>query len=240
MVEVTPSCTATTTDLCHAGLVPHPALAGLAAVAVVAPLNWWAVAVRGRRRERVFKPLALALLVGTAWLAGASGSAAGGWLLAALVLSLVGDVALLSDTQTRFVVGLASFLLAHVAYVAAFVHLGVPRRDLGLVGLALVVGLAAVVGRRVVPAAWREGGPGLGGAVAAYIAVIGVMVVAAWATGHPLVALGASVFMVSDAILAMGRFVRERRLGALAVMVTYHLGQALLLVGVLRAAGALT
>jgi uncharacterized membrane protein YhhN len=220
--------------------VPHPALAGLAAVAVVAPLNWWAVAVRGRRREGVFKPLVLALLVVTACLAGATDSAAGWGLLTALVLSLVGDVALLSETQTRFVVGLASFLLAHVAFVVAFAHLGMPRLDLGLVGLALVVGLAAVVGRRVVPAAWREGGPGLGGAVAAYMGVIGVMVVAAWATGHLLVALGASVFMVSDAILASGRFVRERRFGALAVMVTYHLGQALLVVGVLRAVGTLT
>ena len=57
--------------------------------------------------------------------------------------------------------------------------------------------------------------------------VIGVMVVAAWATGHPLVALGATVFMVSDAVLALDRFVRARRFGSLAVMVTYHVGQVL-------------
>jgi uncharacterized membrane protein YhhN len=112
-----------------------------------------------------------------------------------------------------------------------------PRADLALVGLALVVALAAVVGRRVVPAAWREGGPALGGAVTAYMGVIGVMVVGAWATGHLLLALGASVFMVSDAVLAMDRFVHERRFGALAVMVTYHLAQVLLVVGVLTVVG---
>ena len=214
------------------------ALTSLASVALVAPLNWWSVAVRGRRREWVSKPLVLVLLVVTAWLGGATGSTAGWWLLAALGLSLVGDVALLSDRPARFVVGLASFLLAHVAFVVAFAHLGMPRASLGLVGLVLVVALAAVVGRRVVPAAWRDGGAALGGAVTAYMGVIGVMVVAAWATGHLLVAVGASVFMVSDAILAMDRFVQGRRLGALAVMVTYHVAQVLLVVGVLRAVGA--
>jgi uncharacterized membrane protein YhhN len=218
--------------------VPDLALTSLAAVALVAPVNWWSVAVRGRRREWVSKPLVLTLLVATACLAGATDSAAGWWLVAALALSLAGDVALLSDTAPRFVVGLGSFLLAHLAFVVSFTHLGMPRADLALVGLALVVGLAAVVGRRVVPAAGREGGPALGGAVTAYMGVIGVMVVAAWATGHLLVALGASVFMVSDAVLAMDRFVRERRFGSLVVMVTYHLAQVLLVVGVLGAVGS--
>lgn len=219
--------------------MPDPALTSLAAVAFVAPLNWWSVAVRGRRREWVSKPLVLSLLLATAWLAGASDSSAGWWLLAALALSLVGDVALLADTDARFVAGLGSFLLAHLAFVVAFAHLGMPRADLGLVGLALVVGLAAVVGTRVVPAARREGGVALAAAVTAYMWVIAAMVVAAWATGHVLVALGATVFMVSDAVLAMDRFVHERRFGPLAVMVTYHLGQVLLVVGVLRASGPL-
>ncbi len=215
--------------------MPDASLVCLAAVALVAPLNWWSVAVRARRGEWASKPRVLALLLVTAWLGGATDSTAGWWLLGALVLSLVGDVALLSDSDPRFVVGLSSFLLAHVAFVVAFTLLGMPRADLALVGLALVAGLAGVVGRRVVPAAVRQGGAALGAAVAAYMVVIGVMVVAAWATGHLLVALGATVFMASDAILALDRFEHERRWGALAVMVTYHLGQVLLVVGVLTA-----
>lgn len=209
-------------------------MTSLAAVAVAAPLDWWSVAVRGRRREWVLKPLVLALLIVAAWSMGASESTAGWWLLAALGLSLAGDVALLSESDPRFIVGLAGFLAAHLAFVVAFAHLGMPRADLGLVGLALVVGMVAVVGRRVVPAARAEGGTVLAGAVAAYMGVIGAMVVAAWATGHLLVALGATVFMVSDAVLALDRFVRARRFGSLAVMVTYHLGQVLIVLGVLR------
>jgi uncharacterized membrane protein YhhN len=210
-------------------------MTSLAAVAVAAPLDWWSVTVHGRRREWVLKPLVLALLIVTAWLLGASDSSAGWWLLAALGLSLLGDIALLSDSEPRFVMGLGSFLVAHLAFVVAFAHLGMPRADLGLVGLALVVVMAGSVGRQVVPAARAEGGPALAGAVAAYMTVIGAMVVTAWATGHPLVALGATVFMVSDAVLALDRFVRARRLGSLVVMVTYHLGQVLLVLGVLSA-----
>ena len=209
-------------------------MTSLAALAVAAPLDWWSVAVRGRRREWVLKPLVLALLIVVAWSLGAPDSTAGWWLLAALALSLVGDISLLSDSEPRFIVGLGSFLLAHLAFVVAFAHVGMPRADLGLVGLALVVVMVAVVGRRVVPAARAEGGTGLAGAVAAYMGVIGAMVVAAWATGHLLVALGATVFMVSDAVLALDRFVRARRFGPLTVMVTYHLGQVLIVLGVLR------
>lgn len=214
--------------------MPELALTSLAAVAVAAPLDWWAVAVRGRRREWVLKPLVLVLLAVAASAMGASESTAGWWLLAALGLSLAGDVALLSDSEPRFIVGLGSFLAAHVAFVVAFSHLGMPRADLGLVGLAVVVTMVAVVGRRVVPAARAEGGAVLAGAVAAYMGVIGAMVVAAWATGHLLVALGATAFMVSDAVLALDRFVRARRFGPLTVMVTYHLGQVLIVLGVLR------
>ena len=59
------------------------------------------------------------------------------------------------------------------------------------------------------------------------------MVLTAWATGHLLVALGATAFMVSDALLALNRFVRQRWFGPLAVMVAYHLAQGLIVLGVL-------
>nr|WP_277352102.1 lysoplasmalogenase [Knoellia sp. DB2414S] len=196
---------------------------------MAAPLDWWAAAVGAKRTETVLKPLVLAALLVAAW------SMGGGWaLLAALALSLVGDIALLSEAEPRFVVGLGAFLLAHLAYVVAFVGAGMPAGWLTLAGAALVAVAAATAGRRIVPAAAREGGPGLGGACAAYMAVIGVMVVAAWATGRPLVALGATVFMVSDTVLAWNRFVRPLRFGTLAVMVTYHVGQVLIVLGLLR------
>jgi uncharacterized membrane protein YhhN len=59
--------------------------------------------------------------------------------------------------------------------------------------------------------------------------------VLAWATGSWVVALGASVFVVSDTTLAVNRFVRPLPGADVVVMVTYHVGQALIVLGVLLA-----
>ena len=45
--------------------------------------------------------------------------------------------------------------------------------------------------------------------------------------------LGASLFVVSDTVLAMGKFVQARRWTSVVVMVTYHLAQALIVAGLL-------
>lgn len=204
------------------------------AVAVVAGADWWAVATRRPLVERWAKPAVLAGLVVLAVLLGGPASVLG-WVLAALALGLVGDVLLLDDGEARFLGGLGAFLLGHLAWLAAFVAAGLERPALGGLGAA-VVAVALVVGRRILPAATRSGGRGLGLAVAAYMLVIGATAVLGWATGSLLVGLGATLFVVSDTALALGRFVAERPWTRLTVIVTYHLAQALMLVGVLRLA----
>ena len=62
------------------------------------------------------------------------------------------------------------------------------------------------------------------------------MVIVAFDTGQPLIAAGATVFAASDSILAVDRFVEPRPWAPLAVMITYHVGQALIVAGVLAAA----
>ncbi len=194
--------------------------------------DWWAVWHRRPDVERLAKPAAMVGLCSVALLAGAGDSTFGRWLLVALVLGLVGDVLLLEETPSRFVGGLAAFLVGHLAYVASFVAVGLDRPALGWLGV-LVLLVALVVGRRILPRAVADGGAVLGVAVAAYMAVIGAMAVTGWATGRPLVAVGASLFVVSDTVLAMGRFVQEHRWTSVVVIVTYHLAQALIVVGLL-------
>ena len=94
---------------------------------------------------------------------------------------------------------------------------------------------AAVVTRRVVPATHALAGITLSAPVAVYTLVIGAMAITAWFTGEPLIALGATIFVASDATLSVTRFVRPWRHGHLAVMITYHVGQALIVLGVLLA-----
>ena len=184
--------------------------------------------------ETVAKPLVMVLLAALAVALGAGGTGTGRWLLAAIALGCIGDVALLRDSEPRFLGGLAAFLLGHLAYVAAFVSLGFDPRW-SLAGAAVVVLDLATAGRRILVSAARQDRT-LGGAVAAYMLVIAAMTVTAWGTGRPLVALGAVVFVVSDTVLALDRFVRPRPASRVAVMVTYHLGQVLMVLGALGAA----
>ncbi|GAB3853013.1 hypothetical protein GCM10028801_04930 [Nocardioides maradonensis] len=203
------------------------------ATAVAAVADWVAVA-RGRKDlETWLKPATLALLIGTVIAAGALDHAAGVWLVVALVLGMIGDVALLDDTvEWRFVAGLSAFLVGHLGYVVCFARVGLESSGWWVVG-AVVVLVAFVVARGVLPAAVREGGPGLGIAVATYMAVIAAMTITGWATASPWIAVGAAVFVCSDTTLALNRFVKPLSWARPAIMVTYHVGQALIAAGVL-------
>ncbi|MGH3073946.1 MAG: lysoplasmalogenase [Gaiellales bacterium] len=203
-------------------------LLGIAAAAAL--VNWYAVggATRHGRLEFAAKPATLLALVGVALALTPTDTTVRALFVAALVLSLIGDVALMLPRE-RFVGGLVSFLLAHLAYL---VGLGIiVARQGSVVGAIVGLGLAglvlASVGRRVV-AAMRTTYPRLLGPVVAYMVVISTMLVVAFATGRPLALAGATLFYTSDATLAWNRFVERRRWGRLAVITTYHLGQALL------------
>src|SRR5207302_11477935 len=97
-----------------------------------------------------------------------------------------------------------------------------------------VVLLAATVGRRVLRGVIAGGHGELVGPVVAYMAVLAAMFACALATLNPLAGLGAGLFFCSDAVLSWNRFVRALRWGPLAVIVSYHLGQALLVLSLVR------
>lgn len=144
-----------------------------------------------------------------------------------IALSLIGDV-LLMLPRDRFVAGLASFLLAHLAYLVAFTT-EVPIGTNPALGLSLVAVAA--------PALWLLW-PGLGTRripVLLYVATILLMVSQAWGWGLALptlgsmfAAAGASLFMVSDAILAFDRFRRPIRSAQTLIMSSYVAAQALI------------
>ena len=203
-------------------------LAALAAtVAVVAAIgNWWSRIADGpaaARVELVTKPLAT-VAIGTMGVAfGVHGDAPATAIVAAVVafvLCLGGDVALLPAVD-RFVVGLASFLLGHIAFVVMFVALGLESTSLAIQAVAFSVVMGATVGRRVVDGA-RRTDAALAGPVIAYLAVISSMAVVGWATGIAAAALGSLLFVVSDSVLGWRQFVAERRWMAPVVMITYH------------------
>ena len=211
-------------------------LIGLAVLAaIVAAVDWWAVAGDRRRVEVVAKPATMiALLAVLAALDDVPGPVRT-WLIIGVVLGLVGDVALLGDGETAFMAGLGSFALGHLAYVGAALTVGF-EPAWAIPGVVFGVGLLGYrFVPRTLPGAHSAGGRVLAGAVVFYALVITSMVVTAWATGAIVAAIGAMLFAVSDWVLGHRRFVGPLPGGRLAVMVPYHVGQALLVVGLATA-----
>jgi len=202
--------------------------------AALALVDWYAVARDDRRTETWAQPAVLVALIVTAVVLGATDSSAGIWLLVALAFGLGGDVFLLGTSDTRFRLGLASFLVGHLAFVASFIQLGLDPQGWNYLSF-LVLGGCLLATRQVAASTYLRGGLALAAPVAVYTVVIGAMVIYAFTTGVPLIAVGATIFAVSDTVLARDRFVRPWDGARLLVMVTYHVGQALIVAGVLAA-----
>ncbi len=183
-------------------------------LAVAATALATAIAVAGRTRgppwlHLAFKPLIVPpLFAAAALLPSRLPQGAQGWLLAALALCWLGDVALMHPRG--FVAGLAAFLLAHVAFLVCFGS-ELPWRAHQLPWLLAVLPLAYLGLRRVLSRTGK-----LLPAVLVYAAALcGV----AWRllarvellpqVGSLSAALGATgglLFILGDALLARRRF----------------------------------
>jgi uncharacterized membrane protein YhhN len=186
----------------------------LVAMAVVGGTNWWSRWRDDRRVELVTKPLFTVL---AAVLCAVHGE--GAPMVIALVgfaLCLGGDVALLPAVD-RFIVGLGSFLAGHLAFIVAFVAVGLDEPWLAPMAAIVFFPVIAGPGRAILAGSGTLKGP-----VTGYLVIISAMAVVAWATGRPAAMIGAAAFVASDTILGWGKFVDERRWTPVAVMVTYH------------------
>lgn len=176
----------------------------LGVATVYALADWFAVATGDRFLEYIAKPSVMVFLFGVALTVNSSSDAAQIWFGIALAFSLAGDVFLMVPGD-RFVPGLISFLLAHLAYVGGLVQLDLspPFLALGLAFAAVVVG---VVGTRIISAVRSSGHDELVIPVWVYIGAIAAMATAAFATGDGRAIIGAVLFATSDAMLGWDRF----------------------------------
>ena len=161
---------------------------------------------------------------------GAFQSRYGQILFAGLVLAAVGDMLLLGTTQQLFLLGLVSFLLAHLIYVGAFLTLSINYRwsllaavPILMISLGVSVWLTPYVTTVMLP-------------VRIYTLVITVMVIAAFGTkgagGPAIIPLGALLFYCSDLSVAVGRFVQPDFPNYVWGLPFYYSGQVLLALSV--------
>ena len=181
-----------------------------------------------RSHVYLFKPMTMLLILLTA-MSGlrAHASVRGSAIIAGLVFCLVGDVFLMLPSD-RFVAGLASFLVGHLAYTVAFtaglgfsfsVRSLVP---LAIYGAAIYMLLAPHLGKMRLP-------------VLAYVVVILLMGWQAWerwnrvgASGDLLALLGALLFIFSDSVLALDRFRAKFKTARLLSLTSYFCAQWLI------------
>lgn len=200
--------------------------------AIFALLDWVAVGKSRLRLEYVAKPATMVMLIAAALTLQPADPTQRAWFVAALVFCLAGDVFLM--LEGRFVPGLASFLIGHLAYIAGF-WLG-PAAGSGpgimLVAVLPIAALATVIGPRVVQGA-RATDRRLVGPVLNYIVVISAMAASAILTRQPIAIAGAALFFASDGMIGFRNFVVHKPWMDLAIITTYHVGQALLVLSLI-------
>ncbi len=205
----------------------------------LAALDWVGVERGWRRLRFISKPGALLALI--VWFTLAVGwGGTGFWFGLALFFSLLGDVNLLFPARF-FLPGLVSFLLAHLAYIIGFTRAGLPANPLAWLILVGVAAAGAWVFSRISAGLSRtDAGRKLLLPVSVYSIAISLMLASAWLrlfqpSIPPLSAAcsaaGATLFFISDSVLAYNRFVRLTPHHDLLVMSTYHLGQFAIIAG---------
>lgn len=200
--------------------------------------DWAAVRERFFRLEYLLKPLTMVVLVAAAAGADIAGDVKP-WLLAGLVLGLLGDVAIMVSSEDNdkvdvaFVLGVLAFLAAHVCYLTAFARYGVDGVQL-LAGALIVAVSATVTLPKVLVRANAIGGQELAAIIAVYALLLGAMAALAVGTASLMTAVGGVAFLASDALLSRDRFVRPMRAAPVLVAVTYHLAQFLIVLGLTR------
>jgi uncharacterized membrane protein YhhN len=161
----------------------------------------------------------------------------------AIFFSLLGDVVLMLESRDGifFVLGLASFLIAHIFYIVAYgqhqeevvvdeLH-GIQKTRLAfpivLAGSGLIIVLYSSLGDLKIP-------------VVIYALVLIVMVLNALfrygrtnANSFWLVFIGSLLFMISDSILAINKFLQPISLAKAFIMVTYTFAQFFIVRGLI-------
>lgn len=157
--------------------------------------------------------------------------------LIALIFSLMGDVFLMFVDQSPnfFMLGLASFFLAHVFYILIFWK----RRNskinpVGFLAILIVyaIGLFYLL---------KNSLGGLLIPVIFYIIIILLMAITAFLRqgkvskiSFVLVFLGAILFVISDSILALNKFYMPLRFSSVSIMLSYALAQYFIVMGLLK------
>lgn len=199
-----------------------------------AVVDWFAVARQNKTLEYIFKPATMLAVIGaTLWLMQSPHDAwQARWFLVAFSFSLAGDIFLMLPDGRWFIFGLGAFLLAHICFIIGL-NPTLPPAAAYFLLLPTVLAVGFVLWR-VVASVQAADHSSLIPPIIAYGVAMTLMLFSAWATlfrpewnetRRLWVIVGATLFFLSDAMLAWNRFVKPFNAAKLGVIVTYHMAQ---------------
>ncbi|MCP4294009.1 MAG: lysoplasmalogenase [Proteobacteria bacterium] len=147
-----------------------------------------------------------------------------------LLFSATGDIFLDLDRTNYFVQGLGSFLLAHLIYTVAFVGEAEITRERIPRAIGVVL-FTILVGSRIFPALGDLKIP-----VSLYVFFISLMgVAAAFLRGNSnRVFFGACLFIFSDSVIAVNKFLTPVPFSTYLIMITYYGAQYNIAMGMMN------
>lgn len=154
-------------------------------------------------------------------------------LLLALLASVVGDVMLVLPSENSFLQGLSAFFAAHIVYTLLFVKNRMHTADItnarvrisalfwAFAGAAAFM-LYPTLGNMLIP-------------VFAYILILTVMATTAMSSRFPirLIGVGVTLFLISDGLLAAGKFMNFTYGEPYAIWATYYFAQLFITLSVM-------
>lgn len=187
---------------------------------------------RPKKLQLLFKPLTLIIIISIVIVAPTVDVKYKSLILTGLVFSLLSDFFLIY-LEKHFVKGLVAFLVGHIFYIFAFYNAGgfhctewiyIP---IGLIAILYLIAILPYTKNNSIP-------------VIIYVLIISVMgwmaierVFSIPSKGTLYAAIGATLFMISDSVLALNKFRKQFRSAEAIILSTYFLAQWLIALSVI-------
>lgn len=148
-------------------------------------------------------------------------------IIGGLIFCAIGDY-----TLQWFIVGLCSFLIGHLFYITAFSKTNNRKTPVNakivliIYGLSMMLWLASTI--------LRTGDTVLAIAVCAYIIVILLMGWTSFRTTSRFAIIGAFLFIASDSVLAINRFITDIPYAHILIMATYYGAQLFIALSIVQ------